>query len=239
MTIVAITPPGVDEWTGVDAQPGPPKSTLVPLGAGATQHTAERETDSRTAITRALAEYVAQVRGETSSGRDLRFIATFEDWAEPETEIRYPSAIAYTTSPGVYEAAGLTSFPNEAQKLPPPDNRYVVRVSELVIPVTLEVWATDPEERMGLCALLEDAFNPFDGAYGFKLDCPHYFNARASFEPLQVTYMDTEADAIARTRKAMFTLTGRVPVLRLRTYPEARPKVEVSEVGPNVVLDDC
>ncbi len=235
MSVVA-TAPGGNERTVTAAQPGPPVSQLVSSDLER-EFTAAKETDTRTAITRGLAEYISQFRAERPDGRILRFQKTFESWAEPEDVPEYPSAIAYTTTPGIYEASRLTPIPSSSARLPSPDKRYVMSPAEYVVTVTVEFWCTDDEERMGLVAAAEDAFNPFAGSYGFSLQLPHYHNARATYEPTQMGYMDNEVDAIGRLRKAVFALEARVPLIKLVAFPEAKPRIKVSEVGPNVVVD--
>ena len=101
-------------------------TVLAPPGAPKVVHTATRTTDSRTALTRGLAEYVSEVEGEAADGRLLRLQRVFENWARPEDQAEYPSAIAYTTGPGMYEASRLTSYPSPDQQLPTPDGRYVI-----------------------------------------------------------------------------------------------------------------
>ncbi len=48
--------------------------------------------------------------------------------------------------------------------------------------LTLDVYTSDPVERSVLTAGLEDAMNPVDWRYGFFLDLPYYFGARASYD---------------------------------------------------------
>jgi len=238
---VATTVPGTDEHTASPATPGPPITRLIAPGDPQPVHTAVRTTDSRTAITRGLAEYVLQVRGESENGRSLSFQKVFENWARPEDQAEYPSAIAYTTTMGTYDASRLTSFPSTSQQIPVPDGRYVVTPADYVVPVTLEVWSTDDEERMGLVALLEDAFNPHvgQGRYGFTLELPHYYNVRASFEPTQMGYVDDEASAMSGNRNAIFMLEATMPIVRLVTFPSTKPSHKLAEIGPDVIVENC
>jgi len=239
---VGTTPPGAGEHTARPAPPGPPRTRLVAPGDPQPVHTALRATDTRTALTRGLAEYVAGISGEAEDGRPLRFQAVFENWARPEDQAEYPSAIAYTTAPGIYDSSRFTSFPSQSQQIPEPDGRYVVTPADYAAAVTLEVWSTDDEERMGLVALLEDALNPFvgQGRYGLALELPHYHNVRASYELASMGYTDSESDAIAGTRKAVFTLDAVVPVVRLVSFPGATLRHKLAEIGPDVIVNgDC
>ena len=239
---VAMGAPGTNEHTGVNAPPVPEATYLVvPRRTATTPFTANKETDSRTALTRGVAEYLSDLVVQSPDGRELRFQDVFSGWAEPEETAQFPSAIAYTTSNGVYEAKALSPSVAPGCKIPDPDGRYLVSPSEYVVDVIVEVWATDPEERMILVGALEDAFNPFTGQYGFTLGLPHYHNVRASFEPTQMGYIDSEVAAMQRERRATFVLNGRVPVIKLFSIPGAKPRVDVVAVGPNVIVEgtDC
>jgi len=236
---VNVTPPGGDEYT-VASPPG--RTRLVSPGDAQPVHTAVKETDSRTALTRGLAEYVFTISGEAYHGARLRFQKVFENWATPEEQAEYPSAIVYTTTPGTYDSSGFTSIPSKDQQIPEPDGRYVITPAEYVTTVTVEVWCTRDEERMAIVAMLEDAFNPFvgQGKYGFTLELPHYHNVRASFSPAQMGYMDDEASVIAGTRKALFTFEASVPVVRLVSFPDAKPFHKLAAIGLDVIVDgDC
>lgn len=235
---VGLAAPGTGEHTGARAPPGPPRTQLVvPRRTPRSVFTAVKETDTRTALTRGLAEYLESIVVEQPDGRELRLQKVFSSWAEAEEGIAFPSAIAYTTTIGVYEAKRLSPGVQQNCKIPEPDGRFLVTPSDYVAPVTVEVWATDIVERGTLVGALEDAFNPFTGQYGFTLELPHYHNVRATYEPTQMGYMDSEADAMQRNRKAMFVLTGRVPLVKLATFPGAKPRANVVAVGPDVVVD--
>jgi hypothetical protein len=85
--------------------------------------------------------------------------------------------------------------------------------------------------------MVEDAMVPVDWRYGPLLELPHYFNSRASFEKLSMSYDDTEIDSVRRYRRATFTIRGKVPVIkvvRFGTFDAKRPirlDVNVAETG--------
>lgn len=230
--------PGTDERTAHPALSGPPRTILIPPKTPrANPYSANRETDARRALTRGLAEYIEPLVAEQQTGREIRLLKVFDDWADPEELSVYPSAVVYTPTPGVYEARSLMQVPTKTQQIPPPDGRYVLVSSDLSINLRLEVWCTDIEERTSLAAALEDLFNPFVGGYGFRLELPHYHSMRASFEPLDVAYPDGGMSVITRNRLVVFTLSGQVPVVRLATFPDANISVRVAELGPRVILE--
>jgi hypothetical protein len=200
-------------------------------------HTADRYTDTRTALTLGLADYIKTITTNAVGGRYISFREVFSSWAEPEQHAEFPSAIVYATGAGTYDASGFTPVPNSKQKVPAPDNRLVVKFAEFIQDLTVEIWCTDPEERQELVAACEEAFNPMSDMYGFILELPHYYNARAVFEMKSLAYQDTEIDAARRYRKAVFSITGQVPLIRLISFPGAKPKAIVDEVGDYVIVN--
>lgn len=194
--------------------------------------TNSRETDATTALTRGVAEYVAQQSIAAAGGRALRFVSSFDTWAQPEDGACYPAFVAYTHDvDGGYSDANMSPHTVNHRY---PNGTYEVGGSELVIEMKCEVWATDPEERMALVLMLEEAFAPVEWMEGFRLELPHYFNQRASFLPGKVTYLGDAADAMDGYWKARIMLASSVPRTRVLPFAEGKPVLQVQEVGPNV-----
>lgn len=189
-----------------------------------TTFTANRETDCRIALCRGLKEYVEQLSKIAIGGREVYCKRVFEQWAEAEVPARFPSAAIYSTSSCDYDASRFTPGVNPAHRLTMPDGRYLMQMAEFVAELSVDVWCTDPIERASIAIMLEDAFNPVDWMYGFRLLLPHYFNVRASFEMKAQTYIDTEEEAKRRHRRVVFTLEGRCPLIRLASFPMAIPQ---------------
>ena len=207
-----------------------------------------QETDARTALTRGLAEYLALLVFDAPGGRELRFDKVLDTWAEPEDNARYPRAVVGGTGTGVYDASKFTPGPpTQRHQLPLPDGRYLISASAFVQDLTVEVWANDPPARREIVRGLEAAFNPVEWMFGFQLELPFYFNERAVYAPKDLAYLDTEQDAMRRYRKAVFTLTGEVPVVNAysaQKFPPAKPSFRLDAVGvdvviPNLILTDC
>lgn len=193
-----------------------------------------RTTDATTALTRGLAEYVAPLVIAVPGGRTLSFASSFDAWAQPEDEADYPSFIAYTNdTDGEYDKARLTPAVTNHRY---PDGTYEVVGAELGVDVKCEVWATDPEARAALCLMVEEAFAPVEWMYGFRLELPHYFGQRATFEPGRITYLGDAPDALAGFWKARVIVRASVPVTRLLGYPLGQPTARV-EVGNDVDVD--
>jgi hypothetical protein len=118
--------------------------------------------------------------------------------------------------------------PGIVDRLQLPDGRFLISGMEYVLDLMVDTWETDQEGRQAISAMLEDAFVPVDFRYGPLLELPHYFNERATYELMSSTYVDDEAAAQQRVRRARFTVRGRVAVKHLVTLPEAKPKVRTS-----------
>ena len=187
--------------------------------------TSHVETDATTALCRGLADYVRSLSGVGYGGRSLQWDHVEETWAHPEDMGSLPAAAAYNAgATGKYDASQMS--PAVLKVLD--DGASLFVSSDLVLdPLTLEVWTTD-DSRIDWVKLLEDAFNPVDWRFGFRLALPHYFGAFASYGPNGVTYRDSEDEAMRRHRIAVFTFHASVPVIRVARMPMARTKIMVS-----------
>jgi len=196
-------------------------------------YTANRECDARTAITRGLAEYLSGMTIDSVGGRRNALRKVFQTWPDAEDEAVYPSAVVLMRGVAAYDSSRFVPGINDREKLPAPDGRYVSTVAEMVGDLTVELWCNDSSERADLVAAFEEELVPYDDMYGLMLDLPHYYGNRAVYELKDVQYIDDEQTAMQRYRKALFTLTAQMPVVRLRSYPMAKPRV-VIEVNPIV-----
>lgn len=210
------------------APPAPGGTRLVTRADDLVKRTANRETDARTALTRGLAEYLAQVQVEMPGGRRVAFRRVFESHAEPEDVAEFPSA-SVVAGVGTYHPIRFTPGAAGKDRLPEPDGRYLLQSSEFRLEMAVEVWATDPKERQALVAAVEDAMVPVDWLYGARLELPHYFGARADYQLVSMSYADDEAELMRRHRRAVFAVAASLPVLRLASFPGARIRA-VAEV---------
>ena len=184
--------------------------------------TNRRETDCRTALTRGLKEYVETLSAVGADGREIEFINVFQSWASVQVDNETPSAIAYTPSPCQYSEVPMTP-----QVFDLDSGITMKKTAELECDVVLELWASDPTQRMLLVAMLEDAFDPgTDAETGFVLELPHYHNARAVFIATQVEYLDSSEDIQHGWNKAAITLSATVSkyVSFNRALPRLRTK---------------
>jgi hypothetical protein len=160
-----------------------------------------RITDVRTAVTRGLREYVEQLAINADGGREIRFAKVFEAYADAEVPATYPAAIVFASQPGTYDYKGFTPRTFDL-----PSGITVRSIAEFVQPIDLEVWSNDPRERTALVSMLEQALSPVDWMYGLRLELPHYFNARATYELTNMAYLDVGDDPQRRWRKASFSI---------------------------------
>ncbi len=80
--------------------------------------------------------------------------------------------------------------------------------------VRVEYTSNDPEERIALTMMLEDALNPVDWMFGAKIELPHYHNQFAIFELKSSHFPDNESDVISRNRLGYMTVNGQVSAVR-------------------------
>lgn len=204
-----------------------------------------QETDARTAASRGLQEYLQALEVYWEGGRASRFEAVHQSWAEPEDIAQYPGACVYSQEPGVYDEDAYSS---RLIRLPQQDDddpvHFLRQGSEFTQAFMVEFWCTDRAERVALTAMLEAAFDPVDWMAGFRLDLPHYFNARCTYLKRSMAYLDDSTNAERRRRGGVFTIEASLPQLQaVGTKPRARLIVDTGdgpgrqgEIGEHVVL---
>lgn len=217
--------------------------------------TGTRTTDSKAAIQFGLKQYLEDLQIDFN-GRLLTFKHVRQTWAEPEDDAEYPCAGIFSDEEGMYgdeDGSNTKLSPGLLGGIPLegiPD-AYATVPCELVQTFKVQIWTTDPKERTAICAMVEDALNPVDWMYGFKLRLPHYHGAIAHFEPLGSIYEENEEDSRRRFRKVTVRLKATVPVIRAfygRKKGVTRIQVAVSDqptgfdtgfetVGPGVNPD--
>lgn len=226
-------PPEELENPPVLIPPPPGRTRLITSPAEErTVYTSNRECDVVTAAKRGLREYLEQVYLDVAGVR-VRFQKVVEVWAEPDEVAVYPGAVVTAHDQAEYDAAAMTPRLDtvpvaRAIDSPPDEQQYLVKYAEATIPLVIEVHSTSPEERISCAMLLEDALNPVDWMFGFKLQLPHYFNQIAVFEPVRTQLLDNEADAQRRFRPGSVFLEAQVSVFRVRSLPSLQPRAQVT-----------
>ncbi len=203
---------------------------LVTDRAQPTVFTTHQETDSRVALSRAVAEYLAPMEVRDLA-RPVRFETVVYEWAVQDIKATYPALGVYATGAQEYDANGFTPSIGISRPIALPQDDYLIHTSNLTVRLTVQVYASDPEERMALVAGLERACSPVRFMSGFRLDMPHYFGARAEFLKKSLTYEDSAEDSQRRWRRATVILEARGPVYRVEKIRRAtiKPDVQVSQ----------
>ena len=228
MTCRAYRPPRQPTLSSARPSRPPVGETTLVLEPGVEPIITARcdDCDAKTALARGLAEYAGSLSAQ-SQGRPVRFRKVFEAWPQSEERVEFPSAVVLMPMPGEYVSRGLSPVISAADQFGEPDGRYLVCQSEMNIEARLAIWTDDPPSRAALSKMLEDAFAPVDWMAGFQLDLPHYYGARSVWEMKSSSIEDSEENAARRHRIAAFVLRGRVPVLRIASPPEFKPRAEV------------
>ncbi len=187
------------------------------------------EVDARTALTKALSDYMKGLVIDGAAGRKMVFDGrVFETYPDNEVEAKFPSAFISVVGPATYDAASLVPNLNPFARLSLPDGRYLVQLSELTAIITVDVWATDTRGRSAIVNALESAFCPFDWMYGLRLTVPYYYGTRATYEMRNVEYSDGDEQTARRFRRALIELNASIPVIRSVGYPDARPRIDLT-----------
>lgn len=209
--------------------PTPTKGEAVLITqAGALQSpfTQRRDYDARTALTQGLADYLGTLDADGAMGRLFGFYLTFPTWAEPETVETMPAVAVYAQSKGTYEASQLTPHPIATITGQDPV-LALLGSSELSIDLVADLWTADPEQRANIVAMFEDSMTPVEWRYGVLLELPYYFNQRATYELMDVEYLDDADQSQQRIRRALMTVRARIQVSRLITLPLSKPRSKV------------
>lgn len=182
-------------------------SRLVTSPRDPLSYTLRGITDARTALCRGLADYLHNLTTDQDGGRRVVLHEVYEAWSEPEDVARFPSAVVYSTDAGNYDEASLTpSTVRVGEK-----GEAIRIIAEFSTTLIVEVWTTDPLERMACAMAMEAAFHPVDWMTGFRLELPHYFSQRATYLPISSAYLDDGDTANERLRRVVFAVMAKVP----------------------------
>jgi len=190
--------------------------------------TARRETDAHTALTRGLAEYLQSLSIEWTDG-PLSLADAVYDHAEFENANIYPRAAVYASGEGTYDGSHLAQMvPRETL----PNGLYPISTDELVLDITVELWAQSKVQRTGIAAMLEDGLRPIPDSPGFKLILPHYYGCNSEYVAKRMTYSFSDDEAQANVWKATCVVWARVPVIRTAKLGIAQTRANVAALAP-------
>jgi hypothetical protein len=212
------------------------------------------ETDCRTALTRGLAEYLKQL--ELTAGPQgrgpIRFESVVYNWEELREPPKYPGVVVQAPEDGdhSHQNSGQTfiSSDDEVEITVPPageaparrmEKLYAGRPSSYDTSITVTAWATDREERMWLCKLLEDwMVSPVMWMNGFRLNLPHYHGERATYLFEKSAYQEQSSDAQRGIWKVVYRGTASVNQIRLYTALPLIPRILDTQVAVNAELPE-
>lgn len=182
--------------------------------------TATRETDAARALVRGLAEYLGGL-SVAWRGTEYKLMASLPEWANREQSAKYPTAVVMEDESGAVYSTAPMSPPSDGLPLEG-DPEWEARVGRFVkVPLHVEVWCTNPVERMALGAMLEDAADPVDWMGGFRLVLPHYHGVHATFDLVSAQSRDNADDTQRRYSVLLVDYMAECPVVRLRRVPPA------------------
>ncbi len=226
----------------ISSDPGeqsPFSSCLIMSREQAAEHSVSgnRETDSRTALKRGLANYLMSLPVFThpTHGREVQLRKIYDVWPDTEEKTAYPSATVYSTDPHPYEASGFTPTIDPDCKIDA--MTYLVKTGEVNFNLTIDILTTDPEERICFGMQMEDALSPVDWMSGFQLELAHYHNLRGVYQIMEGNYPDDEPSVFSRNRHLTYKLSAQVSVVRIQKItPLTEVRTDVTVVDGN---DPC
>lgn len=187
--------------------------------------------DARAAALEALRDYLAGVdvtypNGRTGKVAKEDIFITASDDQGGESDIHLPAL-------GVAGGAGEDELPG----LGPPDidddtwgiagpGTALAWTGEHRERFTLEVWASDPDERNAVMASLRRALRPSDETGSLVLPLPKYWDQLARFILAGVQVVDDQ-DAARNRRRVLFLIDLDVAVVELVGAAKMRPKIGV------------
>lgn len=232
-------PPPPEELPGTAllVPPAPGGTRLVTTaGAVPPKLTGVRLCDAVTALKRGLKEYLEQVFLDVD-GERIRFMQVHDVWGDTDQVAQYPSAVVMASEEAVYDYSSFTPVLDPTKLIevangsePANTRSYLVKYSEVTVRLALEIHCSSPAERVSVQMMLEDALNPVDWMFGFKLDLPHYYNQRAVFEPMTTQNMDSDENARRRWRPGTIFLGGQISLFRVRSLPSFQPKLAIAVI---------
>ncbi len=177
------------------------------------------EGDVRTCVARGLRDYLAGLSILGLPGRTFQLKYVILQWAEAETEAKYPSA-AVTTGSVTYDDSRLTPA---TQRTKLAEGLWAGFTAEATLDLRVTVFATELSDRSALAKMMEDGLNPTDWMYGLRLALPYYHGVFAEYSLESADFEDNAQDAQTRMRRSVFTIQARAPVVRMYSRTEALP----------------
>lgn len=188
--------------------------------------TDRNECDAATALVRGMAQYLASLE-ITHLGTDLSFKSVVEEWPDVQ-DLDFGGFPAASVQPigeqGEYDGS-MQSSAHDLEDIGDDKVRSVLKTANYRVPISVEVWETEKEHRIGICKALEEAFIPQDFRSGLVLRLPFAWNQHAKYTLVAggpAGYAELQKTSIWIAR---FRLIGTAAVGRYQEYPKARPVI--------------
>lgn len=189
--------------------------------------TDRNECDSASALIRGLAQYLAALQID-HLGRDVSLRAVYEEWPDIADldGSGFPAACVQVNGEDATYGGSMQATIIELDG--GPDDgiaRTLVVTSKYTATVTVDVSATEREERIGVCRAFEEAFQPRDHTGGLVLRLPFSWNQHAKY-----TLVGGGPTGMPEFQKmsvwmARYRFTGTIGVARYHEYPRAKPVI--------------
>lgn len=220
------------------------------------QPTTRKDGAAREALARGLGDYLSQLSFPGAGGRDIEFKTVNITYGDLFTPAKLPAVNVHGgIGDAEYDSRGSTGSPIQADVVDPGSDLTSDRdpvtgakagplqkvalfsPSTFEVDFTVEVWATDDQQRRMIDRMLEDDFNPTPDWLlgGFRLELPHYGGARADYHLARSSIAADGDDALQGRFKGRYVISAsldlRVPRQRAKMIPMVNKVVTNGVVG--------
>ena len=218
--------------------------------------TTRKDGAAREALAQGLGEYLAQLSFPGTAGRDIAFKTINITYGDLWTPDDLPAVnIHGGIGDAEYDSRGCTGSPIQADvadprsdltsdrdpvtgaKAGPLQKVALFSPSTFEVDFTVEVWASDDQQRRMIDRMLEDDFNPTPDWLlgGFRLELPHYGGARADYHLSRSSIAADGREAKQGKYKGRYVISAsldlRVPRQRAKMIPMVNKVVTNGVVG--------
>ena len=220
------------------------------------QPTTRKDGAAREALARGLGDYLSQLSFPGAGGRDIEFKTVNITYGDLFTPAKLPAVNVHGgIGDAEYDSRGSTGSPIQADVVDPGSDLTSDRdpvtgakagplqkvalfsPSTFEVDFTVEVWASDDQQRRMIDRMLEDDFNPTPDWLlgGFRLELPHYGGARADYHLARSSIAADGEDAKEGKYKGRYVISAsldlRVPRQRAKMIPMVNKVVTNGVLG--------
>lgn len=187
-----------------------------------------RAVTGRKAALSMLRDYIAflQFARPDKNGGIIKFqIPKTSIFLEPPgkpTDLTFPSIVFRA---GACELEQIGNFYLEETRDVYAADTCLYKIGEYEEHFTIECWAEEPAQRMGIAATLETALSPVEELFGLRFALPDYYNEPVEFYLESVNYTD-DPDAVRSRRWVDIGMEMRFEVVKLVDTVELDPQLQ-------------